>query len=107
MSIIPGIENLAPERTETRSGAGPPPKVRPLSFSRRATASSTSCQSPSGGLPSFMTCRQASVVIVKPGRHPQTEPGHLRQSGAFAPEQVAHRGVSLGEIQYVAHRQQS
>ena len=73
MSIIPGIENLAPERTERSRGAGPAPKLRPLVFSRRATASSTSGQRSSGISPVAMATRQTSVVIVNPGGNREPE----------------------------------
>ena len=38
VSIIPGMENLAPERTETSSGLWVDPKRVPLTFSRRVKA---------------------------------------------------------------------
>ena len=48
VSIIPGIENLAPERTLTRSGSAAFPKPLPVCASTSLTASSTSSQRPSG-----------------------------------------------------------
>ena len=48
VSIIPGIENLAPERTLTRSGFDASPKPLPVRRSTSLTASRTSSQSPSG-----------------------------------------------------------
>ena len=36
VSIIPGIEIAAPERTDTSSGRGPPPKRRPVASSSHA-----------------------------------------------------------------------
>ena len=67
VSIIPGIENLAPLRTDTSKGSLGSPKVLPISRSRRAKCSLTSSRRPGGRTPVARKCRQASVVIVKPG----------------------------------------
>ena len=48
MSIIPGIENGAPERTETSSGSVPSPSRLPMSPSSAVRAAATSSISPSG-----------------------------------------------------------
>ena len=48
VSIIPGIENLAPERTETRSGFFGSPNPLPDRRSTSRIASSTSSQRPDG-----------------------------------------------------------
>ncbi len=66
MSIIPGIETAAPDRTETSSGSTASPKRFPARASSRPTCSSTSASSPSGTRPSAIAARQASVVIVNP-----------------------------------------
>ena len=67
MSIIPGIETAAPERTETRSGSVGSPKRLPVVSSSLATASATWPESPSGTEPPRrMYSRHASVVTVKP-----------------------------------------
>ncbi len=66
MSIIPGIENAAPERTLTSSGSAGSPRVRCMNRSRLATWWSISA-SRSPGQPVAMNARQASVVMVKPG----------------------------------------
>ena len=42
VSIMPGIEARAPERTETRSGFSLSPKVAPIAFSMNEMAGSTS-----------------------------------------------------------------
>ncbi len=42
MSIMPGIENFEPERTETRSGLATSPKRRVVFFSSFLTASTNS-----------------------------------------------------------------
>ncbi len=48
MSIIPGIEIAAPERTDTSSGSCASPKRLPVFSSSRASASEISSSSPSG-----------------------------------------------------------
>ena len=67
VSIIPGIENLAPERTETSSGSSGSPSRRPVRASSRSRCSSTSSNRAAGTVPVRRYSRQASVVIVKPG----------------------------------------
>ena len=42
VSIMPGIENLAPERTETSSGLAVEPSVAPAAFSSFLTCSAIS-----------------------------------------------------------------
>ena len=67
MSIIPGIETAAPERTETSSGSSSEPKRLPVRSSSRRTCSSTSSSRPVGQLAArAMDARHASVVIVNP-----------------------------------------
>ena len=48
VSIIPGIENLAPDRTLTSSGSAWSPSFLPISFSSLATCLAISLSSPSG-----------------------------------------------------------
>jgi hypothetical protein len=67
VSIIPGIENLAPERQETRSGSVAFPNRFPVRRSSSRRAATSSSQSPLGQLPERRKARQASVVRVKPG----------------------------------------
>ena len=67
VSIIPGIETTAPERTETRSGACASPRPRPTRCSNASSASSISSARPSGQTPfAREASMQASVVTVKP-----------------------------------------
>jgi len=54
VSIMPGIETAAPERTETSSGFVAEPNWRPISCSSFATAASTSALSSAGYVPSLM-----------------------------------------------------
>jgi hypothetical protein len=48
VSIIPGMDARAPERTETSSGFFLPPNFRPISFSTRASAARTCASSALG-----------------------------------------------------------
>ncbi len=68
VSIIPGIETGAPDRTDTSNGLGPPPKDRRVVASRAARWSRASAQAGlSGTRPYSWKSRQASVVMTKPG----------------------------------------
>ncbi len=53
VSIIPGMENLAPERTETSSGSAASPIALPMAFSSRARAPATSASRPLGQPPAM------------------------------------------------------
>ena len=68
MSIIPGIENGAPERTDTSSGSVGSPRRLPILASSAVSDAATSSIRPSGiWSPAAMYALHASVVIVKPG----------------------------------------
>ena len=67
MSIIPGIENFAPERTETRSGSSGSPSVSPIVVLERGEVLPGLLEHPGGAPPWARKVRQASVVIVNPG----------------------------------------
>src|SRR5881409_892798 len=67
VSIIPGIESLAPERTETSSGCSESPNFRPPFTSTADRASSTCFHIPGGKRPVRVNALKAFVVIVKPG----------------------------------------
>ena len=67
VSIIPGIENFAPDRTDTSSGSSAPPSTFPRSSSNAARCSATWSSRPSGTEPVARYARQASVLIVNPG----------------------------------------
>ena len=53
VSIMPGIEARAPERTETKSGFAGSPNLAPTSFSIRATAPRMSASSSFGSFLPF------------------------------------------------------
>src|SRR5437867_3170578 len=50
VSIMPGIENLAPERTETSSGSRGWPRVFPMACSSRSSAAFCCASNPGGGV---------------------------------------------------------
>ena len=94
---MPGMENLAPERTETRSGLAGSPKPLPERASTSSTASRTSSQRPCGQL---LAGRE--VVVAGFGRdgeagwRGQAGVGHLGEPRALAAEEVLHGAVALG-----------
>ena len=51
VSIMPGIENLAPDRTLTSSGSSWSPRVLPIACSSPVRCSVTSAARPSGTAP--------------------------------------------------------
>jgi hypothetical protein len=68
VSIIPGIEMAAPERTDTSSGRSWSPNLRPISVSIDLTPLKTSGQTEAGSAPlDLWKAAQTSVVMVKPG----------------------------------------
>jgi hypothetical protein len=67
VSIIPGIEYLAPDRTETSRGLSRSPRRRPMACSRPRRWPSTSSRRPSGKPPELRYSLHASVVMVNPG----------------------------------------
>ncbi len=97
VSIMPGMENFAPERTLTSSGFSPLPNFCPWSCSSLAERGLSICASTSAeDLPWRMYSRQASVWMVKPGGTGRPGIGHFGQTGAFAAEIVLHFAVAVG-----------
>ena len=101
VSIIPGIENLLPERTDSSRGLSRPPSSRPVRRSNSTSACATWAASSPASSPVARYSRQASVVTVKPGGYRQSQPGHLRQVGSLAAEQVRHVTAALRELVHV------
>ena len=67
VSIMPGIETTAPERTETSSGFSLPPSLRPVRSSKRLRPSAICSFSPSGHSPLLLLVSMLAVVVtVKP-----------------------------------------
>ena len=97
MSIIPGIENLAPERTSTSSGLAGSPKPLPVALLDLAIAARTSSHRPVGQL---LAGREVVVAGLggdrEAGRRRQAGDRHLGEARALAAEQVLHPAVALG-----------
>ena len=81
-SIIPGIEILPPDLTDSKRGFDFPSKLRPEYCTNLFTASLISPSSESGNSLCSIKWLQTSVVIVKPGG---TEIPRLLISARFAP----------------------
>ena len=88
MSIIPGIENGAPDRTETSSGSEAAPSCLPIFGSSASRAAATSSIRPVG---QRVAAGHVGVARLgrdrEAGRHRQAEDGHLGEVGALAAEQ--------------------
>ncbi len=82
VSIIPGIDTAAPDRTETSSGSSAWPSFFPIFCCSRSTWWSISSTSSGGTDPVARYARQASAVMVKPGG---TGRPRLVISARFAP----------------------
>src|SRR6267143_6326561 len=67
VSIIPGIDTGAPERTDTSSGRGPAPNCRSVIVSSQRMPAAISSSRPSGKWPRSRKAAQARVVITKLG----------------------------------------
>ena len=96
VSIMPGMEARAPERTETSSGDVASPNVAPTALPISASAASTSAQA---------VGQLAAVGVVgrahlggdgEARRHRQAEARHLGEVGALAAQQLLHVGVAVG-----------
>ena len=104
MSIIPGIETAAPERTETSNGSSSEPNRLPVRSSSRRTCSSTSSGSPSGRSRSLHV-RAAGVGRDREAlRDGNAHLRHLREPDPLAAEQLTPPGRRLVEAVDVAIR---
>ena len=102
VSIIPGIETAAPERTETSSGSSGSPNRLPVFSSSRATCPATSSSSPSGSSP-LGHVRAAGVGRDRePGRDGQAHQRHLGEPDPLAAEQLTAAVGRLVEVVDVA-----
>ena len=106
VSIIPGIETGAPERTETSSGRAGSPNPRSASPSSVESAASISARRSSGiSPPSSCWSAQAGVAMVNPGGTGRSsvymlaspDPLPPSRSRLFAPESngYTHRGAAM------------
>ena len=97
VSIIPGIEARAPERTERRSGRSSPPSVLPVICSMPARAASTSASKVGRVAPAVGVVVRADLGgDGEARRHRQAEIGHLGEVCALAAEEIAHLRLALG-----------
>ena len=97
VSIMPGMENLAPERTLTSSGFVGVAELLPHALFERLERFEHL----------LVDLRRNGVVVLEvdvadfggdgeAGRHRQLGPAHLGQPGAFAAERVFHLSVTVG-----------
>ena len=99
VSIIPGIEIAAPERTESSSGStGSPKRLPACSRAARGARRSRASSPPGSSPPAAMKARQASVVIVNPAGTGTPRARHLGEPGALAAEQRAPALAGLVEV---------
>ena len=101
VSIMPGIENLPPDRTETSNGSAGSPSRRPIASSiARSRIRHLSCQRLR-----FGTGGEVGATGLggdgEARRYRQAEVGHLGEVGALAAEQVLHVLVAVGEVVHV------
>ena len=105
MSIIPGIETAAPERTETSSGSPGSPKRLPVLLLERGQVALDLGLEAVRELPAALRVGAAGVGRDREaGRDGHAELGHLRQPDALAAEQVATSLGGLVEVVDVAVR---
>ena len=68
VSIIPGMEMAAPDRTDSSRGAVGSPSLRPMSFSTACNLATAASHTPDGSTrPCLWNALHTSVVMVKPG----------------------------------------
>ena len=98
VSIMPGMENLAPRRTETSSGSASSPRRLPMAASSACRCVSTSSIRPAGNA-ALLQVGQARLGGDREARRDgQAHVRHLGQVGALAAEQVLHLPVALVEV---------
>ena len=96
VSIMPGMENFAPERTLTSSGLSPLPSFWPWRFSSWASAASI-CASTSRETALLPHVFAASLGLNgEAGRDGQARIGHFGEASAFAAEHIFHFAVAVG-----------
>ncbi len=85
---MPGIENAAPDRTDTSNGFFASPNFLPTFFSISARAATTCSHMPSGNCLSLVVKSVAGFGgHDEPRRNGQAGAGHLAEAGAFAAEE--------------------
>ncbi len=97
VSIIPGIENFAPERTDTSSGSSGLRRGACPSALQRGQVRADLLGRAIGTVPRRYA-RQASRGDRESGRDRKPQVGHFGEVGALAPEEVLQVFVSFGEV---------
>ena len=94
---MPGIENFAPDRTDTSSGFSVDPSVAPAAFSSFLMFSAICASTAGGNLALLLVVERADVGGDREARrHRQAGVGHLGEAGALAAERVAHAAIAVG-----------
>ena len=102
VSIIPGIENLAPERTRHQQRVVPVARAAGRGRPRAARSAIVDLHPQLARLRARLQVGAARLGGDRePRRHRQAEVGHLGQVGALAAEQVLLVLVALGEVVHV------
>ena len=96
VSIMPGIDTAAPERTDTSSGLSAPPNILPVAASSRCRAASTCVPEPGRELPGLEVGDADGAGDGEAGRDRNADVGHLGEPGALAAEEVLHGGGAVG-----------
>jgi hypothetical protein len=93
VSIMPGIEARAPERTDSSSGSAALPKRLPICCSTKATPARTSASisRSAWSLPCSVNTVQASVLMVKPLGTVMPRRHISARLAPLPPQQVLHR----------------
>ena len=104
MSIIPGIETAAPDRTETSSGSLSSPNRLPVRLLEDRDVLVDLGVEPVGDLLARCLVRPARVGRDRePARHREPQRGHLGEPDALPAEQLASARGVLVEVVHVAH----
>jgi hypothetical protein len=98
VSIMPGMEARAPERTDSSSGSLALPNCLPISVSRNFTpAKYFALNQREDSLATLLSESGASLgADGEARRHGNAQPTHLGQVGPLATEQVLHGGGAFG-----------
>jgi hypothetical protein len=102
VSIIPGIENFAPERTDTSSGSSASPSRRPALAPSRAARGGR--RPPRPAIPAWLAVAAVGrhgtprSSMVKPGRHREPERWSSRRGWLPCPQQILGVLVAVFEV---------
>ena len=94
---MPGIENFAPDRTDTSSGFFVSPSLRPADLLELPQVVDHLFLDRRGNLAAFLVVDRADGRRDREAcRHRQLRVGHLREARAFAAEQILHAAIAIG-----------